>query len=139
MCGHVFLHRVGNTCHAYNFKKKHSYSLGETATHASVFAQLIIPNGSNYGLHNFLVPIRDTTTLKPFPGVVIGDMGAKIGLNGIDNGFLMFDHYRVSGKKVKCHSLLYPKCFQPIPSRGSISTWEIIDESFLKWDENSCY
>ena len=99
MCGHVFLHRVGNTCHAYNFKKKHSYSLGETATHASVFAQLIIPNGSNYGLHNFLVPIRDTTTLKPFPGVVIGDMGAKIGLNGIDNGFLMFDHYRVSVKK----------------------------------------
>ena len=88
--------------------KEKNYSLGETATHASVFAQLIMPNGSNYGLHNFLVPIRDPTTLKPFPGVVIGDMGAKIGLNGVDNGFLMFDQYRVS--VVKFLNVI-PKCF----------------------------
>jgi hypothetical protein len=26
---------------------------------------------------------------------VIGDMGEKIGLNGVDNGFMMFDRYRV--------------------------------------------
>ena len=80
-----------------------------------MFAQLIIPNGSNYGLHNFLVAIRDTTTLKPFPGVVIGDMGAKIGLNGIDNGFLMFDHYRVSGKKSKMSFLVISKVFSTHP------------------------
>ena len=40
-------------------------------------------------------------SLKPFPGIVIGDMGEKIGLNGLDNGFIIFDHYRVSR-----HSLL---------------------------------
>ena len=33
--------------------------------------------------------------MKAFPGVVIGDMGEKIGLNGLDNGFVMFDHYRI--------------------------------------------
>ena len=42
------------------------------------------------------MPIRDVTNLNPFPAVIIGDMGAKIGLNGIDNGFMMFDNYRVS-------------------------------------------
>ena len=55
-----------------------------------------MPNGVNHGLHNFLVQIRDTHTLLPKPGVIIGDMGAKLGLNGIDNGFLMFDHFRVN-------------------------------------------
>ena len=42
------------------------------------------------------MPIRDPVNLKPFPGVVIGDMGEKIGLNGLDNGFIIFDRYRVS-------------------------------------------
>lgn len=75
-----------------------SYELllpAETATHASVFAQLIMHDGTNHGLHNFLVPIRDPRSMKPFPGVIIGDMGGKIGLNGVDNGFLLFDHYKV--------------------------------------------
>ena len=71
------------------------YIEGETATHASVFAQLIMPDGQNHGLHNFLVQIRNQTTLSALPGVLIGDMGPKIGLNGIDNGFLMFDQFRV--------------------------------------------
>ena len=48
-----------------------------------------------HGLHNFIVPIRDPATLEAYPGLVIGDMGEKIGLNGVDNGFMMFDRYRV--------------------------------------------
>lgn len=28
-------------------------------------------------------------------GIIIGDMGEKIGLNGKDNGFLIFDKYTV--------------------------------------------
>ena len=52
-------------------------------------------DGTNHGLHNFLVPIRDPKSLLPYPGVIIGDMGHKIGLNGVDNGFMMFDHYKV--------------------------------------------
>ena len=42
-----------------------------------------------------MVPIRDPKSFFPYPGVIIGDMGHKIGLNGVDNGFMMFDHYKV--------------------------------------------
>lgn len=73
-----------------------SGGMGETATHAVVFAQLKTPDGQIHGLHSFLTPIRDTKTLLPFKGVKIGDMGHKIGLNGVDNGFLVFDNYRIS-------------------------------------------
>lgn len=27
--------------------------------------------------------------------MLVGDIGEKIGLNGIDNGFVMFNHYRI--------------------------------------------
>lgn len=29
------------------------------------------------------------------PGITVGDMGEKVALNGIDNGFLMFNHFSV--------------------------------------------
>ncbi|XP_017882631.1 peroxisomal acyl-coenzyme A oxidase 3 [Ceratina calcarata] len=67
--------------------------LGKTATHAIVFAQLITPDEENHGLHSFIVPIRDPDTHMPYPGVTIGDMGEKIALNGLDNGFVMFNNY----------------------------------------------
>ena len=70
-------------------------NLAKTASHASVFAQLFTPDGVCQGLHNFVVPIRDPATLLPLPGVTIGDMGHKVGLNGLDNGWLMFDHYEI--------------------------------------------
>ncbi|KAI4461789.1 electron transport oxidoreductase [Holotrichia oblita] len=70
-------------------------SLGQTATHGVVYAQLITPDGVHRGLHIFVVPIRDPNSMLPFPGIVVGDMGEKAGLNGIDNGFIMFDNYRI--------------------------------------------
>ncbi|KAM0727731.1 Peroxisomal acyl-coenzyme A oxidase 3 [Formica fusca] len=73
-----------------------SGALGKCATHAIVFAQLITPDGVNRNLHLFVVPIRDPKTHLPFPGVTIGDMGEKLGLNGIDNGFMIFDKYSIS-------------------------------------------
>ncbi|MCE7003794.1 acyl-CoA dehydrogenase family protein [Kibdelosporangium philippinense] len=60
---------------------------------AVVFAQLIVGDRS-YGVHAFLVPIRDATGF-PMPGVRIADCGAKAGLNGVDNGRLWFDDVRV--------------------------------------------
>lgn len=70
-------------------------NLGKTCTHAIVYAQLYTPDGQHHGLCGFVVPIRDVKNLKPLPGVTVGDMGEKIGLNGVDNGFVMFDHYRI--------------------------------------------
>lgn len=60
--------------------------LGNLATHSVVFAQLITENKS-YGLHTFVVPIRDPEQMLPYQGVIVGDMGEKMGLNAIDNGY----------------------------------------------------
>jgi acyl-CoA oxidase len=72
-----------------------SGNLGKTATHAYIMAQLYTPDGECHGLHGFVVPIRDMKTLQTFPGVTILDMGTKLGLNGLDNGVMMFDNYRI--------------------------------------------
>lgn len=51
-------------------------------------------NDKNEGVNSFIVRIRDDN-MKPCKGVFIEDMGYKMGLNGIDNGRLSFDHVRV--------------------------------------------
>lgn len=61
-------------------------NLGKTATHAVVYAQLYA-DGTCHGLNAFVVPIRDTQTRLAFTGVTVGDIGEKIGMNGMDNGF----------------------------------------------------
>ncbi|KAF5399093.1 Acyl-coenzyme A oxidase [Paragonimus heterotremus] len=72
------------------------YWITNGALHAHfciVFAQLIM-DGKRQGIHAFLVPIRDHQ-LKVMPGVAIEEMGYKLGLNGVDNARLVFDHVRI--------------------------------------------
>jgi acyl-CoA oxidase len=63
------------------------------ANYGIVFAQTIV-GGKNEGVNGFIVRIRDDA-MKPCKGVFIEDMGIKLGLNGIDNGRLTFDHVRI--------------------------------------------
>jgi len=63
------------------------------AKHCVVFAQLMV-KGENHGIHGVLVPIRDSN-LQTMPGVLVEDMGYKIGLNGVDNAKLTFNDVRV--------------------------------------------
>lgn len=58
------------------------------------FAQLVI-NGESKGVQSFLVQLRDLETHEPLPGIRIGDIGSKMGLQGVDNGWIQFDHVRV--------------------------------------------
>ena len=69
--------------------------IGNAAAHAElavVFAQLEV-GGERHGVHAFVVPIREDGEV--LDGVRVEDCGPKMGLNGVDNGRLWFDHVRV--------------------------------------------
>ncbi len=60
---------------------------------AVVFARLRCDN-EDYGVHAFLARIRDPDG-STADGVTIDDCGAKLGLNGVDNGRISFDRVRI--------------------------------------------
>uniref|UniRef100_A0A8D2DD69 Acyl-coenzyme A oxidase n=1 Tax=Sciurus vulgaris TaxID=55149 RepID=A0A8D2DD69_SCIVU len=71
-----------------------SGDMGRSATHALVLAPLIC-SGARQGMHAFIVPIRSLQDHTPLPGITVGDIGPKMDLENIDNGFLLLDHVRV--------------------------------------------
>jgi acyl-CoA oxidase len=60
---------------------------------AAVFAQLVV-GGQSRGVHALLVALRDADGTV-LPGIRIEDCGAKLGLDGVDNGRIWFDDVRV--------------------------------------------
>ena len=64
-----------------------------SSTHCSVYARLIV-KGKDYGVKTFVVPLRDSNH-DLMPGVTVGDIGAKMGRDGIDNGWIQFSDVRV--------------------------------------------
>lgn len=64
-----------------------------SATHTVVFARLIV-KGKDYGVKTFVVPLRDINH-KIYPGISIGDIGAKMGRDGIDNGWIQFSNVEI--------------------------------------------
>ncbi|XP_053613248.1 probable peroxisomal acyl-coenzyme A oxidase 1 [Plodia interpunctella] len=68
--------------------------LAHTANYCIVMAQLYT-KGECHGLHPFIVQLRDEETHMPLKGIKIGEIGAKLGMNGTNNGFLGFEHVRI--------------------------------------------
>ncbi|KAK7092006.1 peroxisomal acyl-coenzyme A oxidase 1-like [Littorina saxatilis] len=82
--------------------------LGKTANACIVMAQLIT-KGHNYGMHSFLLQIRDSDTHQPLPGIAVGDIGNKFGFNANDNGFLKMDNVRIPRNNMLMrHSQILP-------------------------------
>lgn len=68
--------------------------LAHTATHGLVYARLLI-KGKDYGVKQFVVPLRDRNNWNLLPGIGIGDIGKKLGRDGIDNGWVQFSNVRI--------------------------------------------
>lgn len=64
-----------------------------SATHCTVYARLIV-EGKDYGVKTFVVPLRDSDH-NLMPGISIGDIGSKMGREGIDNGWIQFSNVRI--------------------------------------------
>ncbi len=82
--------------HSPNQESSFKEWIGNAATHgilATVFAQLTV-DGESHGVHAILVPIRNEDG-SSIDNVTIKDCGVKLGLNGVDNGQIWFDHVRV--------------------------------------------
>jgi acyl-CoA oxidase len=77
----------------YSAGKNYIGNAAEDARLAVVFAQLEV-NGQRHGVHAFLVPIRGEDG-HLLPGVTVRDNGLKMGLNGVDNGQIWFNHVQV--------------------------------------------
>ncbi|KAJ8926828.1 hypothetical protein NQ314_020678 [Rhamnusium bicolor] len=54
--------------------------LGHSANYAVVVAQLYA-RGKCHGIHPFIVQLRDQETHEPLPGIKIGEIGCKLGMN----------------------------------------------------------
>ena len=52
-------------------------------------------NGKSHGAKTFIVPLRHPSTYNLLPGVTIGDIGKKMGRDGIDNGWMQFTNVRI--------------------------------------------
>lgn len=74
-------------------------SVAHSANHCILVAQLYT-QGKCRGVFPFVVQIRDTETHKPLAGVRVGEIGAKLGLNSVNNGFLGLDNVRIPRKNM---------------------------------------
>lgn len=89
-------------------------TLGRVANHAMVIARLIDGQGTDRGIHNFLVQIRSMTDHTLMPGIECGDIGPKIGYNNMDNGYARFTHVRIPRRNMAMR-------FATVDERGNYS------------------
>lgn len=71
-----------------------SHTVGHSSNYAVVVAQLYT-KGQCHGIHPFIVQLRDEETWNPLPGIKIGEIGPKLGMKSVNNGYLGFDNVRI--------------------------------------------
>ncbi|XP_058055084.1 probable peroxisomal acyl-coenzyme A oxidase 1 [Anopheles bellator] len=93
--------------------------LAHTANYCVVMAQLF-SKGNCHGIQPFIVQLRDEETHMPLKGITIGEIGNKLGMNSVNNGFLGFDHVRIPRKNMlmKNAKLLADGTFVKPPSQA---------------------
>jgi acyl-CoA oxidase len=75
-------------------------TLGRTATHAVVVAQLMLPvegregEWESKGPRPFIVQVRDPKTHLPPESIIVGDINAKYGYAPMDNAYCLFKNHR---------------------------------------------
>lgn len=95
-------------------------ALGLVATHAVLYAQLII-DGKEHGLHVFIVQIRDENH-KVLPGIEVGDVGPKMGDHTTDTGYMIMDNVRIPREYMLCR-------YQQVTSDGAYVKSEKLQEN----------
>lgn len=75
------------------------FLVAQTANYAVVVAQLYT-QGKCHGIHPFIVQLRDEETHQPLPGIKVGDIGTKLGMNATNNGYLGFNNVRIPRKNM---------------------------------------
>lgn len=65
-----------------------------TATHTVCYARMLV-DGKDYGVKQFVVQLRSTEDFRLKQGIAVGDIGKKMGRDGVDNGWVQFTNVRV--------------------------------------------
>lgn len=76
-----------------------NWTVGHSANYAVVVAQLYT-KGQCHGIHPFVVQLRDEETWMPLQGIKIGEIGPKLGMKSVNNGYLGFEHVRIPRKNM---------------------------------------
>ncbi|XP_065890654.1 peroxisomal acyl-coenzyme A oxidase 1-like [Dysidea avara] len=110
-------------------------NLGHIATHTIVIARLII-KGKDYGIHQFLVQLRNLNDHKHMPGVTTGDIGPLFGQNQVNNGYLQLDNVRIPRENMLMgHARVDPDgtYFKPANARLSYGSMIYLRSGIVSW------
>jgi acyl-CoA oxidase len=102
------------------------FAVGQTANYAVVVAQ-IYTKGVCHGIHPFIVQLRDEKTHRPMPGVTVGEIGPKLGMNATNNGFLAFKQVPVPRNQM----LMKNAQVLPVSTRGKFTRRKVSNPDFL--------
>lgn len=113
-------------------------TLGRTANHAIVVAQLLLPDSASFtspsegevqykshGPHPFIVQIRTLDTHQPLPRIIVGDIGPKYGYASMDNGYMLFNSFRIP------HSALLCRYSRVDPATGAYTRTEGVNPAIV--------